>query len=301
MVSVEVMVDFLRILGLSLLLHLMIFLSILGLSVIFPYQRPPTTEVVEIEILEPSNETLQQNQQKQIVMQAEVPEKEIVEKSDEEARFFSERRQRVRKESQAANSGLTQNQQQNQQQQQQQAPDLSNLTKTSRDIRPLEQKFDTTDRSQFEEFERYARQSPPPANRQFQPSTTSESLPQDVAVGSMTALNTDRLTYYSFYERVTNSTYHRWNTRVRNSLNGLDQNYLRNVVRLNRWVTQAEIILLPNGKVERIIVMKESGIRAFDTAVIQAFKEAAIFPNPPREMIQADGKIHLHYSFIVSI
>ncbi|MNS84638.1 hypothetical protein D3C72_1184710 [compost metagenome] len=46
--------------------------------------------------------------------------------------------------------------------------------------------------------------------------------------------------------------------------------------------------------------MKESGVVAFDTSAVRAFQEAAVFPNPPQEMIQEDGFIHLKFSFTVN-
>ncbi len=45
--------------------------------------------------------------------------------------------------------------------------------------------------------------------------------------------------------------------------------------------------------------MKESGLKSFDQAAVQAFAQARMFPNPPEDMIESDGLIHLKYSFQV--
>ena len=46
--------------------------------------------------------------------------------------------------------------------------------------------------------------------------------------------------------------------------------------------------------------MKESGIPHFDAAAVNAFLDARIFPNPPQEMIQEDGLIHIKFGFTVN-
>lgn len=308
--------DFLKLVFISLLIHLTLFLSVIGLSVIFPYSPAPREDLVEIEILADDAQSRQKvRQEQQIVRQADAPEEKNL-SDDQEARFLSEKTQRVRKESQAAASGLTQNRKSLQQQNTKNI-DLAQLTKTSREAMPPEKRFhqkiedsNDGDFAQKEkprperEMEAFAEQTERLQDRKRSeslPSTSSEALPPDVSVGSINALNTDRLTYYSFYSRVNEAIYFRWNSRVKNSLDSFDRNYLRNVVRLNRWVTQAEILLRPDGRVHKVLIMKESGILQFDLAAANAFKDAATFPNPPQEMIQDDGFIHLKYSFTVAI
>jgi len=47
------------------------------------------------------------------------------------------------------------------------------------------------------------------------------------------------------------------------------------------------------------VIFRQSGLPAFDEAAVRAFAEARIFPNPPKEMVEEDGMIHLKYSFTV--
>ena len=65
------------------------------------------------------------------------------------------------------------------------------------------------------------------------------------------------------------------------------------------WTTHLLIKLKRNGEVGSAVVLKESGLRGFDRAAIDAFVQARIFPNPPEEMVESDGLIHLKYSFQV--
>jgi hypothetical protein len=50
----------------------------------------------------------------------------------------------------------------------------------------------------------------------------------------------------------------------------------------------------------KAMVMKESGVQIFDQAAIGAFTDVQIFPNPPKDLVQEDGYIHLKYGFTVN-
>jgi hypothetical protein len=40
-------------------------------------------------------------------------------------------------------------------------------------------------------------------------------------------------------------------------------------------------------------------VKEVDRAAVAAFSEANYFPNPPKEMAEKDGRIHLKYAFVV--
>ena len=286
----------------SLVLHVLTSLSFIGLISLFPV-RTTTPEIAEIEILEPTDS--QQTKSQQIVRQADVPEEAKDLKNEQDARFLSEKKQRVKVEQQAQLNGKTQNSAtltpQNKK------PSLKELTQTSKDVRgyqkplapspdgelPSDQKNDSDDFHQ-------AMTKRQPVYQPQQASTSGEVLPLDMAVGPMTALNTDRLTYYSFYARIEDLIRYRWESRIWSAIESYDQNYLKTVIAQRSWVTHAEFLIRPDGKLVQALIMKPSGVQKFDQAAINAFKEAAIFPNPPKELIQSDGLIHLKYSFNVT-
>jgi TonB family protein len=123
-------------------------------------------------------------------------------------------------------------------------------------------------------------------------------LPQVTAQGDFTALNTDKFQYYSFFERIENSIRYPWEQSVYRSilsLSDIEKKSLSNI----EWVTQVEVFLDPSGKVEKTILMKGSGHFPFDQAAAKAFESAKVFPNPPSDLIEEDGYIHLKYSFHV--
>lgn len=258
-----------------------------------------TDSITEIEII-PENaaakKAFQPKKQpdRQVVREVQVPKSELKEDDTDLARFLSADRQRVRKEMQASQSGMTKNREQG----------------SADKIREQEQKKSLADRTQNERFETAKDYSPDGVDiaKNLQeyartmdpaPSTVGEALPQDVSIGSFTALNTDRYVYYSFYSRIEDMIRFRWESRVRQAVDSFDRNYILSVVGQKNWVTSLDIWLNKDGRFHSAHILKESGIAKFDQAAALAFKEAGMFSNPPAEMIEDDGYIHLRYNFNV--
>lgn len=49
------------------------------------------------------------------------------------------------------------------------------------------------------------------------------------------------------------------------------------------------------------IVQQSCGIPELDQAAVDAFAEGKFYPNPPKEMVKDDQRIHLNYAFVVTI
>jgi len=126
-------------------------------------------------------------------------------------------------------------------------------------------------------------------------SSLSQLVP-GVEEGSFTALNTDQLEFYAFYARSNEQIRNRWVTLIREHLDQVSARDMEVLARRNRS-TQVEILLTPSGEFARSIVHSSSGDKGLDQAAVESFRIAAPFPNPPREMVKADGYIHLHYVF----
>lgn len=241
-------------------------------------------DVTEVEIVSP---TQQRPKEQQVVRQALAPEQLKAQEDETLARFLSEQRQRVKQETQAALRGMTKNSE---------PGEKSDKPREQKKASENAGKRDLTK----EGFESWNPGGPALARRSGEgPSTTGESLPRDVSVGSFTALNTDRFTYYTFYARIEEMIRYRWESRVQNTLSSLDRTSLSTVGE-RAWVTSAEFLLNPQGRLVKVLVMKESGMKGFDAAAVGAFREANMFPNPPQELVEEDGFIHLKYNFTVS-
>jgi TonB family protein len=279
------MIPVVRALFISFLVHI---LFMVGMALFVP-ATPARKEIAEIDIIEPKHNDKIAKPQQQIVRQAFVPEKLKAPQDDELARFLSQQKQRVKKESQAAEAGMTENrenalkQQQQKEQKQRQQQTRAPLPEAKDGYREVDISREMSDMSRL----------------QGGVSRVGESLPTDVRVGSFTALNTDRYTFYTFYARIEELVRFRWETQVGRAIDSFDRNTLLQASDRN-WVTQVEFILDARGELKQAIIMKASGIKQFDMAAVNAFREARIFPNPPREMVEEDGFIHLKYGFNVN-
>lgn len=280
---------------LSLLFHILL---VLGLSLMASNLNMKRPEVTEIDIVSPQEQANKPKVEKQIVSQAFMPDKIKAQDDDTLAKYLSQEKQRVKKESQADLSGPTQNRQgQARQDNPAQAPGKSSKSDQARKAQQRDlarEGFKTWDPSR--ELKEMNQNS---GGGSSGASTNSDYLPNSVSVGSFTALNTDRFTFYTFYARVNELVRFRWESRVGAAIESFDRGMVLNLGNRS-WNTAVEFLLSPDGKLVSAKIMKPSGVKQFDQAAVNAFREAGIFPNPPQEMVQEDGLIHLNFGFNVN-
>ncbi|MBL7545166.1 MAG: energy transducer TonB [Bdellovibrionaceae bacterium] len=290
-----------RYLPLALALSLIVHLTTVGIVWFIPdrflhYFNPPPVSQIQVEkpslievILKDKEPT------KQIVRQADAPENLVDEtKTYDPTRFLSEKRQRVLLETQAREVGKTQNRTAKIPRYQQQLLEKK-IQQELRSIADADGDFAVNTNhndNQYRPVEIFPRE-------QYMRSTVGESLPNDVSVGDFTALNTDQYQFYTFYARVEDLVRFRWETRIRNAIDDFDRRKIIKGLSQKTWITQIEFLIDPQGHLKKAILLKESGIPQFDLSSVRAFEDAKVFPNPPKEMIQSDGYIHLRYSFHV--
>jgi len=286
----------------GILLSLFIHFFLVWLSQFAPLLNTPVDHPITVDIVDPShNET---TSTKQLVRQALAPDDERTEESDDPLKFLSQQTQRVRKQTQAIVNGMTQNRQQS-------SPRPTKKIDLSPRLKPTTEKQQSSSDSpsNTQTFKNGSMDISPTrhlAQAQAQQdlnmpqgvSTIGESLPQEVEVGSFTALNTDRYLYYSFFSRVEELIRFRWESGVRDVIDSTPPTRFRQHYG-NSWITQVDIWLKPNGEFQSAHIMREAGLRGFDQAVVQAFIQARLFPHPPQEMVESDGFIHLKYAFEV--
>lgn len=281
----------LRAILLSLAIHFVLMLALENVpaSWILDRMQPDLTDVVLIE----KDPTEDKHEFERVVRQADAPEN-LKEDLKDKARFLSESEQRVLQETQARRTGLTRNGR---------ALPENSWMKTMRQppqsSTPAQQAQERAERDGYEPIRIPKASEMPRTAFEDAPSTVGELLPDDVALGDFTALNTDRFKYYSFYSRVEELVRFRWERGLQQALNSFDRQYLLGTIGRRTWLTRIEFWLTPDGKFHSAHLHKESGVRRFDLAAVNAFKDAAFFPNPPREMVEKDGFIHLQYSFNV--
>ena len=264
---------------LSIALHIFIYLVMTFIPPEWAHNpfSQPKIQATEVEIID---RPFDSKKTRQIVRQPVVPEK-IKFHDEAQARFFSEQKQRVLLETKAQETGLTQNR------------DAAHPLQKSPP--PKETKTVSKDMDGYEPI----RLPRPNELTEQGVSTVGEALPTDVALGSFTALNTDRFQYYSFYARVEELVRFRWETQVRAAVDSFDRKYAATHLGRKNWITQVEFLISPEGHLKSARIVKESGTKPFDDAAVFAFKDARFFPNPPKDMLEADGMIHIKYSFNV--
>lgn len=271
----------------SLILHALL---LVGMAIFAATQFKPQNETAEIEIIQAPPGAQDKKPSQSIVRKSFVPEKMKAPEDETLARFLSEQKQRVKVESQAANSGMTENRSNTAASNPDRERERPQQRERTRNEETDKDGYRSVDISkELQEMNRM--------NQGF--STVGESLPTDVKVGSFTALNTDRYLYYTFYARIEELVRFRWESMVSDAIHGFDRNTLMTAGNRN-WVTQVEFLLDRTGLLKSAVIMKESGIQRFDLAAVNAFKDARIFPNPPQEMIKEDGMIHLRFTFNVN-
>ncbi|HPI39326.1 MAG TPA: energy transducer TonB [Pseudobdellovibrionaceae bacterium] len=271
---------------LSLGMHVWFWQGVDYVAYYFPYERDswmsiPKKNIVEIEYQEPKDKNIQMDEQKSIVKQVEVPENLKLEELKVKTDLLSEKVQRVLRETQAYLSGKTQNQ-------------------VSKPSQSLQKKNENSKIKLFKDSllsvdsnnPHFLSQAPPG------PSAFGQLLKRDIPLGNLTVLNTDQYVYYSFYSRVDDLVYDRWQQKVQGLQFRLPIQVLKSTPEKG-WTTQAEFLISPEGRLLKSMILKPSGVRELDMAAVSSFVETGIFPNPPIGMIQEDGLVHVNLSFTV--
>ncbi len=245
-----------------------------------PSQAKRPVEVVYVKKAEESKSS-----EKTFVRQVKIPENMKFE-DPAEAQFSSETRQRVLQETKAKLTGLTRNRDR--------GPRY--MDESEEEIREQQEKKKISENGdEFTVFD--------PKNEitklQGGESTISVKLPDNIAVGSFTALNTDRNVYYTFYARLEDMIYLRWADLIKRAVDTYSVDFKQKKLTGRSWKTDVVILLKPNGEFHQAQIHTPSGIEQFDISPALAFQDARIFPNPPPEMVRSDGFIHISYSFVV--
>lgn len=275
---------------LSVLVHLLLSEATLYVAGRF---HPPRDlkEVTEIELSEePKPDPLQQKLERarQLVKQLNRTVEEM-KKPTAPARFESEKTQRVKLETKAAIFGLTKN-----------SKFIPAQAKAAQTADKAEQeKKEVPKDGELPEFARAkASVTQVPVS---QNSAIATDLQSDIATSDATNLNTDANTYYSFYSRVEELFYVRWVERTNYYWDRIPFEYKKNVLAGKVWSTTLEVWLKGNGEYHSAYVKQSSGYKEFDEAAVFAFRDARLFPNPPKAKVESDGFVRLRYRFNVHV
>lgn len=129
-------------------------------------------------------------------------------------------------------------------------------------------------------------------------STSTDKL-AGVEQSLRTQLNTKEYIYYGYYQRIKKQLNQFWQPQVKQKVSRLLTQGRTIASDSNNKVTKLIIVLNDAGTLVKVQVLSESGIRDLDEAAIEAFRQAAPFPNPPKGMVENDGTIKIRWDFVV--
>jgi TonB family protein len=130
--------------------------------------------------------------------------------------------------------------------------------------------------------------------RQSQVRSALENFIPEVKPGNQTALNTREAPFAAFVARMHRSIHMLWGFGVIedwDELSGTSPFNNRNLA------TTLEMVLNADGTVDKVTVVKSSGYLPYDAAAIDVAYTAAPYPDPPKAIRSANGKIYLHWRF----
>lgn len=274
----------------SVLTHISAFVALL-LSKEPPRLTPP--EIVEVSYLQPPPPPVEKVPPP-IVHQIVEQKDRINDEKDKDAKFLSAFDQKVIKETKAENSGKFNNtpaggasqakeQTKDTKKQVKQATEEKGELPTLRDLSP-----------QFTPTPGDAAQ---PAEKVGEATSTDDYL-KDMQKGIQTLLSTREFVYYSYYARIKQQISQYWEPSVRERVKIIYRTG-RSIASAHDRITQLLIVLNSNGELVRVEVLGQSGVHDLDDAAVEAFRNAAPFPNPPKGMIDKDGLVKIRWDFIL--
>lgn len=274
----------------SLLLHICLYL----VALLTPDQGLIKGPIQPIEVVY-QNET----KKRQIVIDPSQDKLiESLKKLESQADRLSRLTRRVKEESVASKTGPTQNLNS------QAKTDLKNLSLTKKFEEMTREQDKKIKLTESENGDQPSISKPMPKNSNVvgQNATTgvatiSEYIPE-VRQGGFTSLNSDQFVHYTFYARINEQIRSRWIDNVRDFLNRTSQAEV-NRLAAKTQSSQVEILLDREGHFVKALIHRKAENPGLDESVISAFRRAAPLLNPPSEMVEADGYIHLHYGFFV--
>lgn len=273
---------------LSLLIH---FTFVVG-SRLVPPSLPVAKETIEFKVLNSKSD----RKTKMIVRADDVPKYNESTTSDDPLTFLSEKTQRVKEQLRAIKSGLTKNRSNTVASQQQKTDNGADKSNSSA-------KNDPSGLKQFvPQMKTGLAQQARQQNRNWEPesgfSTVSNALPDQIKVGDITSLNTDRYLFYSYYARAEELYRNQWEPLLDAMVYNPPPRLLS--VPRNKYTTVVEAWFKPSGEVHSVYVLKESGVPEFDRAAAEAFRRTGMIPNPPKEKIDPDGYIRIKWGLTVN-
>jgi hypothetical protein len=121
-----------------------------------------------------------------------------------------------------------------------------------------------------------------------------ENFIPEVKPGNQTALNTRAAPFAAFIARMHRSIHKLWGFGI---LEDWDEKPGSNPYNNQDLLTTLELVLTQDGSIDKVTVVRPSGYLPYDVAAIDVAYSAGPYPDPPRQIRSANGKIYIHWRF----
>ncbi len=126
-----------------------------------------------------------------------------------------------------------------------------------------------------------------------------QALPDDIAQGDETILNSTKVQHAAFFNRLIEEIYGPWR---RNILQYVDELQFRGgELPDGLYVTELAISMDDDGRIVSIETVKSSGVSRLDDASKDVFWEKEPFRNPPKQLKDKEGRVRFVYSFQLDV
>ena len=117
----------------------------------------------------------------------------------------------------------------------------------------------------------------------------------------MTILNSQEFKYFSYYDRIKDQVTETWRPLIRNAIKKVKADpKTYGTLEIRYYTTELEIVLNSKGSIISTSSLENSGQELFDYVATQAFRKAAPYANPPKELVK-DGRFTLRWNFTIRV
>jgi TonB family protein len=121
-----------------------------------------------------------------------------------------------------------------------------------------------------------------------------ENFIPEVKPGNQTALNTRAAPFAAYIARMHRSIHKLWGFGALEDWDELSGSSPLNNPAL---MTELEIVLNRDGTIDKVGIVRTSGLSEYDSAAMDVAYSAGPYPDPPREIRSGNGKIYVHWRF----
>ena len=121
-----------------------------------------------------------------------------------------------------------------------------------------------------------------------------ENFTPEVRPGNQTALKTRAAPFAVYIARMHRSIHKLWGFGFLEDLDDKSSSHAMNDWSLS---SKIEVVINPDGSVDKLTIVKPSGVLPFDVAAMDTIYTGAPYPEPPSKIRSPDGKTYMHWHF----